>query len=162
LGQRLGLPAARSELARFDPPDRLKHSAQGSLDDRTAIEATLRWGINLKSKLVRGPDWARIEFVSRLQNRYAPSLLVVGDGPVERGGAPIALDAGMHDQAEMARPNFLRNGNFQHRRNDQIRRLAGNSGDHRLARRCDADADIVAAFDELDPKTLAETVVGRG
>jgi hypothetical protein len=51
--------------------------------------------------------------------------------------------------------------NLQHRRNDQIRRLAGDSGDHCLARRCDADADFVAELAEFDPQTLAETVVGR-
>jgi hypothetical protein len=68
----------------------------------------------------------------------------------------------MHDQAEMARPHLLRNGDFQHRRNDQIRRLAGDSGNHCLVRRRATDADFVATLAELDPQTLAEAVVGRG
>src|SRR5271165_6037634 len=67
----------------------------------------------------------------------------------------------MHDQAEMARPNLLRNGDLQHRCNDQIRRLAGDGGDHRLVIRCDANADVVATLPELDPQTLAEAVMGR-
>src|SRR5271165_3272690 len=67
----------------------------------------------------------------------------------------------MHDQAEMARPNLLRNGDLQHRCNDQIRRLAGDGGDHRLVIRCDANADVVATLAELDPETLAEAVMGR-
>ena len=162
IGQLLWLPSAGPELARFDSGDRLENAAHGSLGDLTTIEAALRGRICLEGKLMRGPDRAGIELVRRLQDRYAPALLVVGDGPVERGGAPIALDAGMHDQAEMARPDLLRNGDLQHRRNDQIRRLAGDSGDHGLVRRRDADADVVAALAELDPQTLAEAVVGRG
>ncbi len=161
IGQLLGLPGAGSELARFDSGDRLENSAHGGLDDLTAIEAALRGRIGLQGKLMRGPDRARIELVRRLQDRYAPDLLMVGDRPVERGGAPIALDAGMHDQAEMARPHLLRNGDFQHRRNDQIRRLAGDSGDHCLVRRRATDADFVATFAELDPQPLAEAVVGQ-
>ena len=62
----------------------------------------------------------------------------------------------------MARPDLLRNGDLQHRRDDQIRHPAGDGGDHCLARRCDADADIMAAFAELDQQTLAEAVMGRG
>src|SRR6202043_3420776 len=127
----------------------------------TTIEATLRGRIGLQDKLMRGPDRACIELVRRLHDRYAPGLLVVGDRPVERGGAPIALDAGMHDQAEMARPDLFWNGDLQHRRNDQIRRLAAASGDPCLARRCDADAAFVAELAEFDPQTLAEAVVGR-
>ena len=100
---------------------------------------------------MRGPDWARVELVGRLQDRYSPDLLVVGNGPVERGGPTVTLDAGMDDQAEMARPDLLRNGDLQHRRDDQIRRLAGGSGDHCLVRRRDTDADVVATLAELDP-----------
>src|SRR6202030_865259 len=84
----VGLPHRRGESA-----------AQGGLGDLTTIEAALRGRTGLQGKLVRGPDRARIEFVRRLQDRYAPDLLVVGDGPVERGGAPVALDAGVHYQA---------------------------------------------------------------
>ena len=95
---------------------------------------------------MRRPDRPRVELGSRLQDRYAPALLVIGDGPVERGRAAIALDAGMHDQAEIARRDLLRNGDLQHRRNDQVRRVAGDRVDHRLARGHDADADFMAAF----------------
>ena len=161
IGQLLRLPGAGSELPRFDSGDRLDNAAHGGLGDLTTIEAALRGRIGHQGKLVRGPDRAGIEFVRCLQDRYAPDLLVVGDGPVERGGAPIALDAGVHDQAEMARPDLLRNSDFQHRRNDQIRRLAGDSGDHCSVRRRATDANFVATLAKLDPQTLAEAVVGR-
>src|ERR1700732_2591624 len=118
IGQLLRLPGAGSELTRFDSGDRLENAAHGGLGDLTTIEAALRGRTGLQGKLVRGPDRARIEFVRRLQDRYAPDLLLVGDRPVERGGAPVALDAGVHYQAEMARPDLSWNGDFQHRRND--------------------------------------------
>jgi hypothetical protein len=161
IGQLLWLPRAGLELPRFDPGDRLEDTSQGGLGDLPTIEAALRGRIGRHGKLMRGPNRAPIEFGCRLQDRYAPALLVVGDGPVERGGAPIALDTGMHDQADVARPDLQRNGDLQHRRNDQLRRLAGDSGDHCLARRCDADTDSVATFAELDPQPLAEAVVSR-
>src|ERR1700732_4123862 len=102
MGQLLRLPGAGSELTRFDSGDRLENAAHRGLGGPTAIEAALRGRIGLEGKLMRGPDRARIELGRSLQDRCAPGLLLVGDGPVERGGAPIALDAGMHDQAEMA------------------------------------------------------------
>src|SRR5208337_985203 len=139
IGELLWLPSAGSVLAGFDSGDRLENAKHGGLGHLTTIEAALRGSIGLQGKLMGGPDWACIELVCRFQDRYAPALLVVGDGPVERGGATIALDAGMHDQTEMTRPNLFWNGNLQHRCKDQIRRLAGGSGDHFLVCRGNAD-----------------------
>src|SRR5208282_3380453 len=154
-------PAAGPELTRFDPGDRVKHSAQGGLGDLTTVEAALRGRIFLHCKLMRGPNCARIELFSCFQYRHAPTVFAVGNRPVERGGPAVAQDAGMNDQAEMARPNLLRNGDLEHWCNDKIRRLAGDGGDHCLVIRCNANADVVATLAKLDPQTLAEAVMGR-
>ncbi len=162
IGQRFRLPGAGLVLPRFDPCDRLENAAQGRPGDLITIKAAFRDGIARKRKFMRGPNIASIEVRRRLKNRHAPMLFAVGNGPVERGRTPIPLDAGMHDQAEMAGPDFFWNCDLQHRRKDQIRRFAGDSLGHGLRRRRDADADIVAAITKLDPKTLAEAVMGRG
>ena len=157
----LWLPSAGSVPAGFDSSDCFKNTAHSSMGDLITIEAAFSGRIGLEGKLIRGPDWACIELVCRFQDRYAPALLLVGDGPVERRGSPIPLDAGMHDQTEMERPDFSRNGDLQHRRKDQFRLFAGDGGDHCFARRSNADGNFVATLTELNHQTLAEAVVGR-
>ena len=138
------------ELTRFDATDRLEDAPQRSFGDLMAIEAALRRRFSPYGKLMRGPDGTSIELFGSLEDRYAPYILIVDDRPVERGRTPIAPYAGMHDQAEIARPNFLRDGDLQHWRNNQIRRLMRSSRDHGLARRCDADTNFVAELAEFD------------
>ena len=108
---------------------------------------------------MRRPDWPRVELGRRLQDRHAPALLLIGDGPVERGRATITNNAGMHDQAEIARRDLLGNCDLQHRRDDHVRRVARDGVHHRLARGHDANADFVAAFGQFDQEALAEAVM---
>ena len=146
----------------LDAFDRLEDAAQRRLGDGAAIEAALRGRIGVQGKLVRRPDRPRVELGSRLEDRDAPALLSIGDGPVERGRAAIANDAGVHDQAEIARRDLLGNRDLQHRRDDHVRRVARNRVHHRLARGYDADADFMAAFGQFDKEPLAEAVMRGG
>ena len=111
---------------------------------------------------MRRPDRPGVELWGRLQDRHAPALLLIGDGPVDRGRAAIALYAGVHDQAEIARRDLLGNRDLQHWRDDHVRRVAANRVHHRLARGYDTDADLMAAFGQFDKEALAEAVMRRG
>jgi hypothetical protein len=53
-----------------------------------------------------------VELGTGLQYRHTPRLLMVGYGPIERGRAPIALNTGVYDKADITRPNLLRNRDF--------------------------------------------------
>ena len=123
IGQRLGPPRSRLVRARLDIGEGVEDAAQGRLGDRSTIEAAFRERIGVERKFMRRPDRPRVELWSSLQDRHAPALFLIGDGPVERGRPAIALDAGMDDQAEIARPNLFGDGGLQHRRDDHVRRF---------------------------------------
>ena len=91
IGQLLGPPRSRLVRARLNTFDRLEDAAQTRLGDLAAIEAALRGRIGVEGKLMRRPDRSRVELGSRLQDRHAPALFLIGDGPVERGRAAVAL-----------------------------------------------------------------------
>src|SRR6476661_3024163 len=68
----------------------------------------------------------------------------------------------MHDQTDVFRPNGLGNLSFQHRRNDEVRRVLPDGIKHRRFADGERDVDNMSELRQFDKKSLAETVMRCG
>lgn len=149
------------ELARFDSGDRLKDAAHGSFGDQPTIKAAFRRRIGSQDKLVRGPKFAQRRTRPRPARSSHPMSSHGWRWPSRARRAPIAFNARVDNKADMTRPNFLRDRDFQHWGNNQIRHFVRHRSDHRLSRSSDADTDVVATPDQFDQEPLAKAIMGR-
>jgi len=151
----LWLPSAGSVPAGFDSSDCFKNTAHSSMGDLITIEAALAGGSALRANSYE----AQIGCIdsSAASRIVTPSSSPGWRWPSRAKRVPIPWMR-MHDQTEMERPDFSRNGDLQHRRKDQFR-FRGRRGDHCFARRSNADGNFVATLTELNHQTLAEAVV---
>jgi hypothetical protein len=65
----------------------------------------------------------------------------------------------MHDQTDVFGPNGLGNLSFQHRRDDEIRRVLPDGVKHRRFADGERDVDNMSELGQFDKKSLAETVM---
>src|SRR6478736_4842077 len=68
----------------------------------------------------------------------------------------------MHDQTDVFRPNGLGNLSFQHRRDDEVRRVLPDGVKHRRFADGERDVDNMSELGQFDKKSLAETVMRCG
>src|SRR6476469_549003 len=68
----------------------------------------------------------------------------------------------MHDETDVFGPNGLGNLSFQHRRDDEVRRVLPNGVKHRRIADGERDVDNMSELGQFDKKSLAETVMRCG
>ena len=153
------LQAAR-HLTAGDPLERHQDSVHRGLGDFVPIQARLAAGAHREG--LRRPYRAGIHLSFGLQHGHAPLALALDDRPVQRRGAAVANDAGVHDQAAHLPPHRLGDRTLQERRDHDIgppqrdRLLRDSVGDVEL------DRDLVVARRELDVQPLRQAVIAAG
>src|SRR5262249_29097542 len=93
------------EISRLKAFQRIERAPHGGLGYFVAIETALCIWTFRHAEVVRSPDGTCVHLGFRLQVGNAPGLFTQSNGPVKRGGAAIAFDAGMDDQASVPAPN---------------------------------------------------------
>src|SRR4029077_18637613 len=68
----------------------------------------------------------------------------------------------MHDQTDVFEPNGLGNLSFQHRREDEVRRVLPDGVKHRRFADGERDVDNMSEISQFDRQSLAETVMRCG
>ncbi len=105
-----------------------------------------------------GPDVAGVHVRGGLEDGDAPAVGALGDGPVERGGAPVTDGPGVHDEADLRGPDVLGDGRFQHRCEDQVRLVAADGFGEVGAGQGEFDRHAVPAVPQFGVHPLGETV----
>lgn len=137
-----------------------QHRLHRRLGHLVAVQAGL--GRRAQGKAAAGPDRAGIHLGFRLQHGQPPAFGAVHDGPIQGGGAAIALRTGMDHQTGMVFPHRLGDGALQERCDDDV----GPGQFHRLDGHRVVDvkfqADSVAGGFQFHPQTLGQAVEGMG
>ena len=143
-------------LAAPDAVDRFAHRRQGRLGDLVAVQAAFRGVAHGEGP--RRPDVARVHLAVRLEHGDAPLALALLHRPVERRGAAVALDAGVHDEAAMPPPHRLGDRALEEGRDDELGRPERDRllGDAVVD--VELERELVAVARELRPEPLRQAV----
>ncbi len=133
---------------------------QGGVGDLTAVQLALAAGGH--GEVDGRPDVAGVHLLDGLQHGHAPPLRPLGDRPVERGGAAVALGAGVHDQDGPGGPDVPRHGLGEHRADDQFGIGAFHRRPHLFVAERELDGDLVAALPQLGVDALGQAVERTG
>ncbi|OSY46979.1 hypothetical protein BG653_01407 [Streptomyces platensis] len=144
-----------------------RHTGDGRQDrsdrgigDLVAVEVALAHAGDGAAR--RGPDVAAVHLVVGLKHRDAPPVRAQMYRPVQGGGPLVADGPGVHDQTDVGGPHLPGDGRLEHRRHDQLRRMAA----YDLGERCvpchQLHAHLVSVVTEFGVHALRQTVERAG
>ena len=108
----------RLEVAAREVVDRHDEHLDRGVPDLVAVDAALPDRTHLE--LAGLPDVAGVGVLGRLEHGHAPLVHAELDRPVKRGGAAVAVRAGVDDQAGVLAPHRLWDELLEHRAHDQV------------------------------------------
>ena len=151
-GAEVGVDGARDHF-----PDQLHRS----VGDGAVVQGALARRVRSHGKAAGRPDRAGVHFLDRLNGGDPPRRFAVHDGPVQGGGAPVALRSGMDDDRRTGAPHRFRDALAEKRAEHQV----GVGGVHRrlhcLIARSDMHGNPVPGRRQIGPDALAQPVERR-